>query len=267
MMVIEAENTANLFHAGQIDAAIAAATQAVRKAPGDAAARLLLAELLLFAGKLDRADLLLDAAGTIDPKAALPIAEFRQLLRAEIARRQLWQEGRLPEFLGEPSSTERALLAAIVALQAGNPKQAAEHAAAAEALREKTPVRIGAHDFADFRDADDLCAGVLEVLTATGKYFWIPLARVATMEFHPPRRPRDLFWRRTTLNVENGPEGDVYLPAIYAAPATTDALRLGRETDWTKEAPVRGIGQRLFVAGDEAFGIMELSTLSCGATP
>lgn len=266
-MMIEADSVTDLFQAGRIDAAVATATQAVRRAPNAIAARLLLAELLLFTGKLDRADLLLDAAATIDPSAALPIAEFRQLLRAEMARRQLWQEGRVPEFLGEPSSTEKALLAAIVAAQAGGAQRAAEHAAAAESLREKVPVRIGTRDFADFRDADDLCAGILELLTTTGKYFWVPLARVATVALHPPRRPRDLFWRRATLVVENGPEGEVYLPAIYATPAASDALRLGRETDWTGDVPVRGIGQRLFLAGDEGFGMMELGTLRFRDTP
>ena len=266
-MSLQPESVDTLFHAGRLDEALAAATQAVRQKPTDAAARLLLAELLIFAGKLDRADVVLDAAAAIDPLAALTVAEFRQLLRAETARRQLWQEGRLPEFLAEPSSAERALLGAIVAWRAGDMKQAAQHAVAAESLRPATPVQIDGHDFDDFRDADDLCAGVLEVLTTTGKYFWVPLARVATMELHPPRRPRDLIWRRASLSVEKGPEGEVYLPAIYAEPGATDALRLGRATDWSTDSPARGFGQRVFFADDEEFGIMELGSLRFTVAP
>ena len=46
-----------------------------------------------------------------------------------------------------------------------------------------------------------LTAGSFEVLTTTGKYYWIPTERVATVEFHPPKRPRDLLWRRATMSV------------------------------------------------------------------
>ena len=70
-----------LFGAGALDAAVAAANDAVRKAPTDVDARVLLAELLIFTGNLDRADVLLDAASALDPSAALVISEFRQLLR------------------------------------------------------------------------------------------------------------------------------------------------------------------------------------------
>jgi type VI secretion system protein ImpE len=245
-----------LFAAGRLDAAIAAANQAVRRAPGAAAARVLLAELLVFAGNLQRADTVLDAASGVDPSIGVAVAEFRQLLRAETARRQCWHDGRVPDFLGE-----RALLAAIVALRAGDTSAAAARATAAERARRPAPVRIDGTDCADIRDADDLCAGVLEALTTTGKYFWIPLAHITTIDFHPPRRPRDLAWRRATIAVAGGPDGDVYVPAIYAAPAETDALRLGRETAWTDAPPVRGAGQRLFLAGEDGIGIMQLSEL------
>ena len=43
-----------LFKAGRLDEAVAAATEAVRKAPTDLGPRLLLAELLLFQGRLER---------------------------------------------------------------------------------------------------------------------------------------------------------------------------------------------------------------------
>src|SRR4051812_32731776 len=102
------------FRAGTLDAALASANDAVRKSPGDINARVLLAELLIFAGNLERADRLLDAASAIDPSADVVIAEFRQLLRAEIARRQFWQQGRVPEILGTPTASEQALLAAII---------------------------------------------------------------------------------------------------------------------------------------------------------
>src|SRR5579864_6382695 len=200
------QTAATLFRAGKLDDAIAAAQAALRKAPTDLGARVLLGELLAFTGNLERADVILDAASAIDPSTALVVAEFRQLIRADMARRQLFRDGRVPEFLAEPTETQRLQLAALVALRAGDAAEATRQAAAAEAVRPRTPGHHGDTAFDDFRDADDLLAGSFEVLTTTGKYFWIPTERVETLEFHPPKRPRDLMWRRASMSVSDGPD-------------------------------------------------------------
>jgi type VI secretion system protein ImpE len=257
-----------LFRAGKLDDAVAAAQAALRKAPTDLNARVLLGELLAFTGNLERADVVLDAASAIDPTTALVSAEFRQLIRADIARRQLFRDGRVPELLADPTETQRLQLAALVALRAGDLTEAARQAEAAEATRPHVAGRHGDAAFDDFRDADDLLAGSFEVLTTTGKYFWIPTERVQTLEFHAPKRPRDLLWRRASMSVEDGPDGEVYLPVVYAADdVTSDALRLGRETDWREDdpGPVRGVGQRIFIVGEDAVPMMELGTFRFGA--
>lgn len=265
----EAQETAGaLFRAGKLAPAIERAGLAVKKSPGDLGARVLLAELLLLAGNLERADVILDAASEAEPSAAVMVAEFRQLLRADMARRQLRRDGRIPEFLGEPTPAAREILAALVDLRAGDKAAAGQHANEAELLRPRVPGRAGEKSFDDFRDVDDLCAGFFEVLTTTGKYYWIPTERVVTVEFEPPRRARDLAWRRASMSVREGPDGVVYLPAIYGNddPDLSDDYRLGRATDWREEAggPVRGVGQRTFLVGEDACGIMDLTTLSFG---
>jgi len=250
-----------LFRAGKLDAAVAAGQAALRKAPTDLNARVLLGELLAFTGNLERVDVVLDAASAIDPSTALVVAEFRQLIRADMARRQLFRDGRVPEFLSDPTETQRLQLAALVAMRAGDMAEAARQAEAAEAARPHASGKHGDAAFDDLRDADDLLAGSFEVLTTTGKYFWIPTERVQTLEFHPPKRPRDLLWRRASMSVANGPDGEVYLPAIYVADdPLTEALRLGRETDWreTEGGPVRGVGQRLLIVGEDAMPMMDL---------
>ena len=85
---------------------------------------------------------------------------------------------------------------------------------------EATPAPSAGHlrrpPFEDFRDIDDLTASFFEVLTSTGKYYWIPMERVEMIEFHAPERPRDLLWRRAHMVVRGGPDGEVFLPALYA---------------------------------------------------
>ncbi len=90
------QTAGDLLKAAKLSIALTAAQNAVRKAPTDLNARILLAEILVFTGNLERADVLLDAASTIDPSTAMVVAEFRQLIRADMARRQLFRDGRVP---------------------------------------------------------------------------------------------------------------------------------------------------------------------------
>ena len=259
-----------LFREGNLADALTAANAAVRKTPTDIGARILLAELLLFVGNIERVDVVLDACADLDPTAALVVAEFRQLLRGETARRQLFSEGRVPEFLGEPTAAQRLSLAAVVALRNGDAREAGKLAAEAEEARVHPNGIAGDGTFDDMRDGDDLLASCFEVITTTGKYFWIPPDRVLLLEFHPMKRPRDLFWRRATMQVANGPDGDVYLPTIYppvasAAAVLTDALRLGRATDWQQAGeggPMRGLGAVTLLVGEETQTWLEMAKVS-----
>lgn len=271
----EESEAGRLFHEGRLADAVTAANAAVRKAPADLGARLLLAELLLFSSNLARADVILDACSELDPGAAVVVAEFRQLVRGEVARQQLFREGRVPEFLGAPTTAQRAALAAIVALRDGDAAEAGRWAEEAEAARVHPSGTTDTGAFDDLRDADDLLAPSFEAITTTGKYFWIPAERVTDIVFHPARRPRDLYWRRATMQVADGPDGDVYIPAIYPPEAIppgllTDALRLGRATDWLQSGdagPTRGIGAVTLLVGEAALTLLDMTTIRFNRAP
>lgn len=254
-----------LFKARKLAEAIVAATAAVRKAPSDSGARMLLAEFLLFQGGFERIDTLLDAIATMETLAGPAVAEFRQLLRAEVARRQLFSEGRVPDFIGGPTPAQRAALAALVALRADDPAAAASAVAESEGARPRAPGMMDGTSFDDWRDGDDLFGGSLEVLTTTGKYFWVPFDRITSLEPHAARRPRDLFWQRISLAVKGGPDGDVYLPVLYPPiEPITDDLRLGHITDWFEPATgvVRGVGQKIFMIGEEGVPVLQIGTIT-----
>jgi len=259
-----------LFREGNLADALTAAAAAVKRAPTDIRSRVLLAELLAFSGNIDRADVILDAAAELEPAAAIVVAEFRQLLRGELARRQLFSDGRVPEFLGEPTAAQRSSLAAIVALRNGDAAEAARLVTQAEQDRPHPNGVTRGSPFNDMRDADDLLATCFEVITTTGKYFWIAPERVVTLEFHAPKRPRDLFWRRATMQIASGPDGDVYVPVIYppaksAATTMTDALRLGRATDWLSAGdggPTMGLGAVTIMVGDDALTWLEIDGIT-----
>ena len=254
------------YQAGDLTGAAAAATEEVKQRPTDVARRLFLAELLCFTGELERADKQLDALGHQDPQTAMVVAMLRQLVRAEQARRDFFAEGRLPEFLEPPPAYLRLHLEASIRLREGRPDEAARLLDDAEQQRPHCAGTAGDAAFDDFRDIDDLTAPLLEVLTSTGKYYWIPVQRVELIEMRPPERPRDLLWRRAHVIVHGGPDGEVFLPSLYAGSSAEadDRLRLGHLTDWRggDGSPNRGAGQRMFLVGEEAQGIMELETIA-----
>lgn len=252
-----------LLDAGKLDEAIEAMNAEVRARPTDIDARASLVELLCYAGNLERADKLLDAISSLDPGTALGIALYRQLIRAEQARGQFYQDGRVPEFLTQPDAVSQLEMRAAVLMRSGDPAGAAQVLAERDELRLPAAGEVDGAAFDDFRDLDDLNASHLEVLTATGKYFWVPLGIVTAIEMRPPERRRDLFWRRANLCVTAGPDGEVYLPATYWSANATTAHRLGYETDFEggDAAPVRGVGLRSFLVGDEAKTILELGAV------
>jgi type VI secretion system protein ImpE len=259
-------SASDLFRAGKLKEAIAAALEEVRTNPMDTGRRLFLAELLCFTGELERADNHLDAIGHGDPQAMPWVVTFRQLIRGEQARQDFIVRGRLPEFLAKPEGAVSLLLEASIRVREGALEDGALLLEKAEEMRPKSTGTCDGQTFNDFRDLDDLTSCVLEVLTTNGTYYWIPIARIESIEFHEPTRSRDLIWRRTHLVVRDGPDGEVFVPVLYpgAAADPDDLIRLGRHTDWRggDATPVRGAGQRTLLVGEEARSILELKSIT-----
>ena len=268
------DSPGDLLQAGRLADAIAAAEGQVKAAPADVDRRWLLAELLILAGQADRADAQLDTLISLEPRAAVTATPLRQLLRAEAARRQFFEEGRVPDLLDGADDAIRGRLEASVHVREGYPAAAGRCSAAAEAARPPLPGVLTIRQpggqgvekpFTDFRDLDDVTAGVFEVLTHTGKYYWIPMDRVTSIEFSPPERPLDLIWRKAHMIVRDAFEADLHMPAVYGLLTDADDFsRLGRRTDWLgdESSAVMGVGRRLFlVDGEEPIDMMDLESL------
>jgi type VI secretion system protein ImpE len=261
-------NAHQLYETGNLHDAITAMNAEVKQHPADVSRRGFLSELLCFAGDLERADLQVDVMGQQDPSAMIGIGLFRHLVQAEQARRDFYTQGRVPEFLGAPSPVLRLHLEASLLLREGKAHEAAQLLQQAEEQRPKVAGVCNGQPFADLRDLDDLTAPFFEVLTSNGKYYWIPMEQVELIEFRAPVRPRDLLWRRVHMIVRDGPDGEVYLPTLYAGThaEADDLTRLGRATTWRggNGQPVRGVGQRTFLVGDESRPILELQKITFG---
>lgn len=253
------------YRAGKLADATAAAIEQVRNNPADRGKRTFLAELLVYGGDLERADKQLDVLFQPDAADVMMVTLFRQLLRAETARREVFTQGRLPEFITPPPDHVKRHLEAAILVREGKPAEAAELLAKAEAARPAVTGTCDGTPFDDLRDLDDLTGPVFEVLTANGTYYWVPLESVELVEFHKPDRARDLYWRPAHMIVTDGPDGVVYVPALYhgSHAAADEGLRLGRGTHWDggDGKPYHGTGLREFLVGDAARSVLEIGTI------
>lgn len=255
-----------LLLSGKLQEAVQEATNTVRQKPFDVDARSLLVECLILAGELERADKQLDTIAYQHPETLAGVALLRQLIRAETARQQFYTEGRIPDFIDKPAEDVEELLRASIFLREGEIPSAQEIYEKVEDQRVASKGSCNGEPFEDFRDLDDRLGSVIEVLTSTGKYYWVPISNIRKIEFRPIERPLDLKWRRAFMETTRDDlEGEIYIPGIYfnQEKSEEDNVKLGRITDWqgSEEEPYRGIGQRMFLVGDDAVNLTELQSL------
>ncbi len=254
---------AALLDQGQLAEAVAAAGGRVKAAPTSAPDRILLAELLVLEGGLERADAQLKLAADQAPAEALAIAQMRWLVRGAELRRAWFEEGAVPSFIGEPTAVQQDVMRLALAVRAGQAEEALQLRAKLEA-RDLPLAAVDGDAMADFRDGCDLSQHGFEVLTLDGRYLWLAPEQVSEMAFQPIGRPRDLVWRRADTTLSDGRDATFFVLAQYFVPEAGDAFRLGKETDWIPEVGgvMRGRGQRVFVAGDEGRGLLDIEHIA-----
>jgi type VI secretion system protein ImpE len=255
-----------LYREGRLDEAIQAAIGSVKVAPQNIDGRLLLCDLLSVANQFERAEGHLDVILEQDSGLAAGIGLYRQLIRAEVARREVFQSGRTPEMVAGDSDTLPLHVRAAAALREGSGAEAGALLREAERVRPAVAGECDGTPFEELRDLDDVLAPCLEVLTSTGKYYWIAWERIHSLEFHPPKYVRDLLWRQTQMVIRDGPDAVVYVPVLYPGShrSTDSGLRIGRKTEWVEgEGGVTtGVGQRTLLVGDEDKPILSIGRIA-----
>ncbi|MCC7398646.1 MAG: hypothetical protein IT455_16375 [Planctomycetes bacterium] len=247
-----------LLRRGELQAAIEAATNGVRRAPADIDQRYSLVALLAMQGELDRADSHLEAIGSLRPDLAFAVSVYRSCLEAEEERRRVFDGKAEPGRPPEPSAiVDRRITLRRCLLGAG------DAAAAMSACADEPPVAgtLDGRPFAALVDHDDALGGVLEVF-ASGRYLWLPFANLRSLSFEPPKGLFDLLWVGCNFEDHDGRRALVHVPVLYAGSHThADPLvRCGRKTEWSDEAGVafRGFGPRVLRADDQEVPLLDV---------
>lgn len=254
-------NSKQLLESGQLSAAVTELTQEVKQRPADVSLRTFLFEVLCFAGEYDRAVRQLDVIGHQDEKTGVGVEVYRQLIRAESKRKQLFEQGLMPTFLATPPTYVTNQLDAISCLRTGKSGDAKRLLEESSGRAPNCACRVNGQDYASFRDSDDRTASVLEVF-ARDAYLWIPVEQVVKIVIPPPTHLRDLLWMPASVEVMGRPAVDVFLPVLYPESAVqeNDQIRLGRMTDWLDlgDRIVGGIGQKVFLLGEIELALLEI---------
>ena len=254
-----------LLAANDLDGAIQAAINHVKSKPTDMTARTFLFELLIFAGEFERAEKQLDVLGQQDVNAMIGTQIYRQCIAAERVRQKVFTADAVPQFITAQPAYIGLVLDALRALRNDNAAEAREKLDQSENDRPANAGKInGTGDFQDFRDYNDLTAGVLEVFLK-GEYVWLPLENVKKIKIDKPQSLRDMCWTQATIESIDGTNGEVHLPALYvnSFKSGDNEIRLGKATDWNDagEDIFIGAGTRLFWMDGQAQPMAEIETL------
>lgn len=258
-------NSRALFDEGNLRAALQACVEEVKAVPDNTSHRTFFFELLAFAGDLERADRQLDVVAHQDTKAEPAVQVYRNMLYAEGQRRKVLAGDAQPEFLRDAPAYAHLHLEALQYLRDGNPAAAQARLEESAARRRPIAGTLNGQAFDGLRDCDDVVAPFLELIVLRD-YVWLPFENIREIELAPPERPRDLVWDPVRLILDDGSQHRAYVPVLYGGSHEheDDQVRLGRFTDWqqTLNGPVRGRGQRMLLAGDDGFPLLEIRTVT-----
>lgn len=250
--------------AGNLGLAVEHALNLVKTNPTNASARTFLFELSCFSGDWDRAEKQLEVIGHQDVNAMIGSKIYQQNFKAERDRMKLFSDGLKPEFMTQTYPYIDDLLAANNRVREGNIAEAREILDRVEEERPAFPCKVNGEGFSDFRDYNDLTMCIFEVIFKDS-YLWIPFEQIQKIEFFKPKTLRDLYWIQAQVELKNGTNGEMFLPALYSGTwkSGNDQVRLGRMTDWRDlgDDVFVGEGTKLFWMDGRDKSILDIETL------
>jgi type VI secretion system protein ImpE len=232
----------------------------VRGEPANAKRRIMLFQLLVLSGQWDRALTQLGVVNDMDVEAEDFVRTYREVIRCELFRKDVFAGARTPLVLGEPPEWIARLTEALYLLGAGRIEEAAALRSAAFEAAAAVAGRLNGAPFEWIADADVRLGPVCEAIV-NGKYYWIPFERLTRIEVEAPTDLRDLIWAPAKLTFQNGGEQVAFLPARYPGSEVSqdDDIRLSRKTEWRdlgSDTHV-GMGQRMLATDSGETAILE----------
>lgn len=249
---------------GNLEQAKALLQDQVRKEPAVPKHRVFLFQLLSVLGEWERALTQLNVLADMDASTLPMVQTYREALRCEVFRSEVFTGRKSPLLLGEPEPWVALVMEALRLTAEGKVDQAKSLRDRAFEEAQAVPGAIGGEPFAWLADADPRLGPLLEVIV-NGRYYWVPFERVRTLRIEEPTDLRDFVWIPAELEWANGGETVGLIPARYVGSENcSDAgLRLARRTEWEDlgAGTVRGLGQRMLATDQGEYPILDVREL------
>ncbi len=255
---------AETLRSGNPEEALAQLQEQVRKNPSNTQYRTFLFQLLAILGQWDRALNQLKVLGDMDASTLAMVATYRDAVQCETFRKKVLDGESTPLVLGNPEPWMALLFEALRLGGEGKWDLAAETRAQALEQAPTTRGKINGEDFTWIADADSRIGPMLEAVVG-GKYYWIPFARIKSINVEEPTDLRDLVWTAAQLTVCNDGQTIALIPTRYAGSeaASEGRIKLARVTEWD-ERPGQcflGRGQRLFATDQGEYAMLDVRTI------
>lgn len=249
---------------GDLATALSSLQEQVRKTPEKVALRVFLFQLLAVTGEWERARTQLNVAADLDAGTLAMAQMYREAILCERLRAEVFAGRRSPLIFGEPDEWLALLIEALLVTETPRAGEAAALRARAFEMAPTSTGLIDGQPFEWIADADMRLGPVLEAVVA-GKYYWIPFARLARVDFEAPTDLRDVVWMPAHFQFTNGGESVGVVPTRYPGTERVNdpALRLARRTEWIEGPPdaFTGLGQRVLATDQGEFALMDVRSL------
>ncbi|MDX2114719.1 MAG: type VI secretion system accessory protein TagJ [Planctomycetota bacterium] len=255
----------DLLEQGRFDDAVAALEARIRAEPTNVRLREHLFQTLSLVGQWSRAGQLLGSIGTLNAKMVPTTLAYRGLVEAELIRREVFAGRTTPMVIGEPEPWMAEWIQSVGLAARGNAAAAAELRDRALDASPPTPFERAGERFDAFLDADTRLGPMLEIVL-DGKYSWLPICRVRSLDVPAPETLADLVWAPVSLTLITGGAVNGYIPVRYPGTETSGErdLVMSRTTQFDEgsDGEHRGLGQRVFLTGRDEIALLEAGQMT-----
>jgi type VI secretion system protein ImpE len=253
---------------GQLQEALVELQNQVRKDPANPKLRTFLFQLLVILGEWDRALTQLTVAGDLDAANLSMVQTYREAIRCEVLRKDIFAGHKTPVVFGEPAQWIALLQEALKLIADNRFAEARNLRDQAFELAPATPGTIDGTAFNWIADADTRLGPMLETVV-NGRYYWVPFNQIREIHIEAPADLRDFAWMPAHFIWVNGGEAFGLIPTRYPGSETADdsAIRLARKTQWQEQAEETfvGLGQRLLSTDENDYAVMDIREIKFNA--
>ena len=242
----------------------------IQKQPQRSDLRIFLFQIYCVQGEWIKAGTQLDVLLELDPSSKPMVETYREALKCEALRREVFDGKRSPLVLGAPQDWLAMMIEALRVDAEGRPDAAADLRARALEAAPTTSGKLDDAPFAWLADADSRIGPVVEAII-NGKYYWVPISRLLRIEIEKPADLRDFVWAPATLTLENGAANVALIPTRYPGTEreSEPALRLARATDWREQpgGAWHGVGQRMLTTDQAEVALLDVRVIALDTVP